>query len=261
MGPPGLCTVPRRPALTNISTCRSNASFSKTTGGGLIFSPRPSVFFLSGETSLADDRAAFSTGGAHLVALILVFVFVFGGLSHGQIQRPQFEQAIGQLSIAWAIAEHGLDQCIGVLYYAKGGDQLGLAIPMNARKKIKFFRRVCTELNLAHDGDPDDGETHASIIANLAIKALDDRNWCIHGVAFGAIPDTFDNDIVFTRLQRPALTQFERKKVTLQDIEATRLECVKLAVAFGFFLYTPLNFLTKEHVQNTFDSLGIEFAL
>ncbi len=60
------------------------------------------------------------------------------------INRSDFEKAIGQFSISWALAEHAIDRCIGVIFYTKGGYQLDSELPLNARSKIKFFRKLAT---------------------------------------------------------------------------------------------------------------------
>jgi hypothetical protein len=172
------------------------------------------------------------------------------------ITRSDFEKAIGQLSISWALAEHALDRCIGVIFYAKGGDQIEKELPLNARSKIKFFRKACNTLEFCKD----DVE-HANEMANHAYKTLDDRNWCIHGAALTTAPEFFSAEIEMIRFSRPHMGELETRTVTIKEIEAIRMDCLRLLFAFGFFLYKPLNALSKEHVQNVLDDAGIEFPL
>ena len=172
------------------------------------------------------------------------------------INRSEFEKAIGQLSIAWALAEHALDRCIGVIFYAKGGDQIKEELPLNARAKIKFFRKACNRLDFCKD----DIE-HANEMADYAYKALDDRNWCIHGAALATAPEFFSPEIEIVRYTRPQMDELESRVVTIGEIESIRMDCLRLLFAFGFFLYKPLDTLTKEHVQKVFDDAGIEFTL
>lgn len=172
------------------------------------------------------------------------------------INRADFEKAIGQLSIAWALAEHAIDRCIGVIFYTKGGDQIERELPLNARSKIKFFRKACNRLEFCKD-DVD----HANEMADYAYKALDNRNWCIHGAALTTAPEFFRPEIEIIRYSRPHMGEIETRTVTIKEIEEIRMDCLRLLFAFGFFLYKPLNTLSKEQVQKVLSDAGIEYPL
>lgn len=173
-----------------------------------------------------------------------------------QIQRSEFENAIGKLSIAWAIAEYGLDQCIADIFYNKGGSTLIAELPLNARAKIKYFRRAFAELdNLKHFSE------HAEKIANTAYKILDERNWCIHGFAADAVAEQFSAIINFRRFVRPSMKHHEDHQVTLDDIKNTHDECTELVVVFGLMLYKPLDIVTKEFTEQILGRFNMEIPI
>ncbi|WP_165214290.1 hypothetical protein [Affinirhizobium pseudoryzae] len=98
-------------------------------------------------------------------------------------------------------------------------------------------------------------------MANQAYKTLDDRNWCIHGAALTTAPEFFSPEIEIIRYSRPHMDEIETRTVTIKEIEAIRMDCLRLFFAFAFFLYKPLDTLSKEHVRKVLDDSGIEFSL
>lgn len=169
------------------------------------------------------------------------------------IERSEFEKAIGQLAIAWAVAEYGLDKCISAIFHLKGGNEIVSELPMNARAKIKFFRRASNNIDALGSHTE-----WANEIVDLAYRTLDDRNWCIHGMALDAVPPFFEEPVTLTRFDRSNLIEAEFKPVTLADIGDARFRCQCLSVYFGLFLCKPLNVLSEDHVKKVCDDLGIE---
>ncbi|MDH4987600.1 hypothetical protein QEZ47_19170 [Aminobacter anthyllidis] len=173
-----------------------------------------------------------------------------------QVEREKFELAVGKLTVAWAVAEHGLDQCISVIYHLKGGQAISKTLPLNARDKIKFFRKSVRSLPELHKA-----AEHADHMANMAVRILDDRNWCIHGVALQVGATMIPHPIELTRLQRPYMTSLEKKEVTLDSINKVMLDCMPLLLGFAFFLHDPLEVIPKEHVQQTLVRFGVSWPV
>ncbi|GAA2858674.1 hypothetical protein GGQ99_002450 [Aminobacter niigataensis] len=172
------------------------------------------------------------------------------------VEREKFELAIGKLTVAWAVAEHGLDQCISVIYHLKGGHSISKSLPLNARDKIKFFRksvRSLPELSKASH--------HADYMADMAFRILDDRNWCVHGVALQVGATLIPHPIELTRLQRPHMISLERKDVTLDSINKVMLDCMPLLLGFAFFLHDPLDIIPTEHVQQTLGRFRVDWPV
>jgi hypothetical protein len=171
------------------------------------------------------------------------------------IPREKLELAI-RLTLIWAMAEHALDHCVAVIYYSKGGDRLAREMPLNARAKIKFFRKACNELEFAADV-----RDHANALADLALKALVDRNWCIHGAAVEVTPEGYPDDIVLRQIARPLMERYETRTVTLTEIARVQQDCTKVMLGFAVFVCEPLGFSTTDAAQRMLDELGIEFTL
>ena len=169
------------------------------------------------------------------------------------IERSEFEKAIGQLAIAWAVAEYGLDKCISAIFHLKGGDEIVSELPLNARAKIKFFRRAANTI-----GSLGTHTEWANEIVDLAYTTLDDRNWYIHGMALDVVPPFFEEPVTLTRFDRSNLIEAEFKPVTLAGILDAKLRCQRLSVSFGLFLCKPLDVLPEDHVKKVCDDLGIE---
>lgn len=169
-----------------------------------------------------------------------------------------FKQAIGNLSISWALAEHALDICIAELFYLHGGDKLTSALPMNANAKIRFFRRAVKHA-------PDNiskWSKWSDEIADKAYLILEERNWCIHGVAlryFSLSPSLEeDSRIELTRLPRVDLGEPETKEVSIRQINYTANRCLEIAVALANFLHRPLAIVSDDSVKNAFRRIGKE---
>ena len=139
------------------------------------------------------------------------------------------------------------------MFQNMGGDQLIRDLPMNAKGKIKFFRKCCANLEPVTEFSG-----YGISLSEKALSTLDERNWCVHGVALFSVSKTIAENIPLIRHVKPELASTEAKIVTLDDIRGTRFDCLDLLCSFSLFLYQPLGVLSKEHVDNVFRELGFE---
>lgn len=172
------------------------------------------------------------------------------------IKLSDLEIAIGQLSIAWALAEINLDACIRHIHYHMDGATVEGTLPMNSRGKVRYFRKVFNKLDsLASHREK------ASEWADELYAALDDRNWCIHGAAVVSNDDVSGPDFELLRFIRPDMEGLESKTVTIEGIARVRMKCIVLAANLGFLRVSPLKIIPEEYAEQIFSKLRIERSL
>lgn len=210
------------------------------------------VAFLTSLPSVSLVRGDFQELAQHRVALFVLIVF--RPLAMDQVNREDYERAIGKLCISWAMVEHALDMNVAAIYYTKGGDAIEKRLPHNAKDKIKWFRKAMLRLpalaSAAH---------HAEPFAKDMLNVLARRNWCIHGVGLNILNfQTLPHPIELVRVQRPEMRRTESYQVKLPDIDSTTSDTIPLLLFLCFFQYDPLGITTKRQVENAFSSFGID---
>jgi hypothetical protein len=170
-----------------------------------------------------------------------------------EINLADYERAIGRLSLRWAIAEHALDRSIAILHHIWRAGDTEKTLPLNARAKIKHFRKVSLAV-------PEFANVSQLIeeIATEAFRLLDERNWCIHGTALAFEMEAVGYPIELKRLSRPHLNAEETRQFTIEQINQIADDCASLAVMLALFQCEPLGFISKDHIKDVFRRFGVE---
>jgi len=158
--------------------------------------------------------------------------------------------AIGQVAIAWSMAERSFSACVLRLFHVYG-QRHDPNPPISLKRQLKFFRKSLPAIGITPEQI-----AQGNLLANMIGELSQKRHWCIHGLADALIDRQIGDAITFARYEKTGSAATEVKTFAMSDLDDIRHQAWVLGGAFLFFFGQALGGLPKEQLDEMLSKLG-----